>query len=980
MVTSDETESADSDLRFAVAAPSLDPDTFIEQLASERLEPGTELDGTFTITEFVGRGGMGVVYRAWHEALEREVAIKLCRRRASPRDTRRLLVEARAIAALAHPNVVVVHHVGQHAGQVFLVMEYVDGGSLRQWLSQGPRSWEEIVEKFVAAGRGLAAAHAAGLVHRDFKPDNVLLGRDGRARVADFGLVYASSAPEPLDDGTDRDDATRGSTTRGHIAGTLRYMAPEQHVAGPVTPAADQFSFAVALFEALAGAHPYAGDSAHQTAASIVSGRRREGVEPDCPRTIRRALQVAMAPDPAQRYPTMDALLRGLAVPTRRAPLLAATAAVVAGAAWVAASSSNPAPSCPGDRPQAPAWPADDDDRLRDNLAKSGLTDHQGLARRIDEAAASWIARWTDAEQTVCSSSSDAAWLALRRECLEAATIEFEALAQGLSGAEPSGLARALETFDHLPEPEQCTGPGGGLLSRPRPADPALARALASGRTAAELGDLDEAEAIASRVLADADDDATIAEAYLLRLSALNHRWQRADTTQTAERGLAAAIRAGADHVAAEIALINAAGATRAGDFEAARRWESQAEAWLARLGRPVRLTLWLDQRRGDRLARSGAFEEAVAVMRKAADAAAAIDPALASGMLENLAMTYAERGDGVRAQSLAREAIEMIETHLGPDHPYWAEASLVLAAALRARGASTEALGVMETACEAFRRTYDPRSRRLATCHHNLAVVYYDAGRVDDAVASGQRALELSEELGDEGVRGEASLNLSRFYVVGKDDPVGLEYAVTAVEVAERLGDPRRLSKALANLADLYRRRGVDDRVGPLLERAIEAGDGLESGDQAHAQLQYQLGLWHRDHGDLEAARKVFADALDALGDTRPIVRGDLELALGETQLALGLHAEARERLESIAVARRNDEGRSRLAFLVPLARARLAVGEVDAGLEATREALALARRLDATDEIDLLEGLLADVSRPREQPARTARKSTTG
>ncbi len=210
--------------------------------ADEGLGAGT-MAGRYRLIERIGRGGFGVVYRATDTELGRDVALKLLHADGKSAGAPVLLREAQAMARLQHPHIVTVYDVGTLAdGQLFVAMELVDGASLRRWLEEQPRSTKEIVRVFVDAGTGLAAAHDAGVVHRDFKPDNVLVGRDGVARVADFGLA---SSPSPSTDVT----ASGG--------GTPRYMPLEQ-VAGVAADARmDQFSFAVALWEALTGSHPF---------------------------------------------------------------------------------------------------------------------------------------------------------------------------------------------------------------------------------------------------------------------------------------------------------------------------------------------------------------------------------------------------------------------------------------------------------------------------------------------------------------------------------------------------------------------------------------------------------------------------------------------------------------------------------------------------------------------------------------------------
>jgi serine/threonine protein kinase len=274
----------------------------------------------YLIVDELGAGGMGVVYRAYDPDLGRLIALKLVRAGASSRATVRLVREARAIARLAHPNVVNVHDVGElDAGQVFIAMELVEGQRLRDWLS-APRLLREIVDVFLQAARGLDAAHEAGLVHRDFKPDNVLVGADGRVRVVDFGLAREwrdEESDEESDDDLDeaptavlaegtrtRDagdstgDLARSITPTGAAVGTPRYMAPEQHQGKDCDARADQFAWAVAFYEALAHQRPFQG-AGKDLRRHVVAGKLRP--VPDAagvPAWLARLVERALAADP----------------------------------------------------------------------------------------------------------------------------------------------------------------------------------------------------------------------------------------------------------------------------------------------------------------------------------------------------------------------------------------------------------------------------------------------------------------------------------------------------------------------------------------------------------------------------------------------------------------------------------------------------------------------------------------------------------
>ncbi len=276
--------------------------------------------GRFPILRRIGHGGMGVIYAAYDNELDRRIALKLLRPDARHGDEDglrdRLLREAKALARLSHPAVVQVYEAGEHDGNVYLAMEFIEGVTLRRWLETAKRSPRDVLALYLQAARGLAAAHAAGLVHRDFKPDNAIVGEDGRVRVLDFGLALAAFAAPPAEIDTSDGAADGGIWTRmtqtGSIVGTPAYMAPEQFAGGVMDPRTDQFAFGVALFEALHGAHPFSTDSLVALSSSVLAGRvtwtRARGVNSRVQRVLRRALAV----DPEDRFATMADLVVAL--------------------------------------------------------------------------------------------------------------------------------------------------------------------------------------------------------------------------------------------------------------------------------------------------------------------------------------------------------------------------------------------------------------------------------------------------------------------------------------------------------------------------------------------------------------------------------------------------------------------------------------------------------------------------------------------
>jgi predicted Ser/Thr protein kinase len=295
--------------------------------------------GRYRVLGRLGQGAMGVVYSALDEQLDRRIAIKLLqtgRGRGEARE--RLRREALALGRLSHPNVVAIHEIGEAEGQLFVAMELVEGVTLQAWLMERPRRVAEVLAAYVQAGRGLAAAHAVGLVHRDFKPENILIGSDGRVRVVDFGLARQAFDTTNSHTTAHHDGPLDGAlTATGALLGTPAYMAPEQ-AGGDVAVDArsDQFSFCVALYEALYGERPFGGATFDAYLAEVAAGRvRRPTPGRRVPRTLRRALLRGLRHVPGERWPDMHTLLARLSTRSRaRGPVAALVVVCVLGLAW----------------------------------------------------------------------------------------------------------------------------------------------------------------------------------------------------------------------------------------------------------------------------------------------------------------------------------------------------------------------------------------------------------------------------------------------------------------------------------------------------------------------------------------------------------------------------------------------------------------------------------------------------------------------
>ncbi len=371
--------------------------------------------GRYLVLSSIGAGGMGVVFAAYDPQLDRKVALKLLRANLganAPEARTRLKREAQAIAQLNHPNVVGVYDVGTTAdGDVYIAMEFVEGDTLTTWLKRWPRTWREILEVFQQAARGLMAAHSVGLLHRDFKPDNVLVGGEGRVRVTDFGLARSvfldDSARGPTNGRTSQQTPAAGSplqvdlTATGTVLGTPRYMPPEQLTGPSIDARADQFSFCVALYEALYGTHPLPG----ATSVSMLEHDERALPPPEgtkVPASIGRAVMRGLEKERSKRFPTLAALMHELTPPQQRSPVrfiaMAAVGALLVTVATAAVMTRPREPSqivATNDEPTM-KFLIDEINRkdqeikkLRDELAKQAkksVAEVEALERQLDDA------------------------------------------------------------------------------------------------------------------------------------------------------------------------------------------------------------------------------------------------------------------------------------------------------------------------------------------------------------------------------------------------------------------------------------------------------------------------------------------------------------------------------------------------------------------------------------------------------------------
>jgi tetratricopeptide (TPR) repeat protein len=496
---------------------------------SPSLAAGTVVGEQYRIEEAVGEGAMGVVYRARDLRLDRDVAVKVGIA-VTPMALERIEREAKALAKLAHPNVVVVHQVGTIDGRIFIALEHVDGGTARDWLDARERSWRDIVALYAAVGDGLAAAHAAGLVHRDVKPDNILVGTDGRPRVADFGVVGAAS-----------------STGSAGIAGTPGYMPPEQAVGELVDARADQYAFAASVWEALFGVRP--------GSAPAVPERPRHRP----PRRVVAALRRALAKQADDRWPNMQALIRELRRDPRRTQIAAAAflvAAAAAATAWLLWP-SEPAQCRDAAVRIADVW---NPERRATLIAKAAGVGAE-LTAAFDRRTGDWIAAHTAAcKATRVEGLASDELLDRRMFCLARRRAELAAVVATTLGGDTGVIAAAGPFLDGLPRAGACLDAAVADGASP-PADPdtrrkidaalpAIAEAQAAALDRGQLDPLGKTERAVELARASGWPP-TIAAALALRGQVLYELDKREDALAALEEAARIALAAKSDHDAA---------------------------------------------------------------------------------------------------------------------------------------------------------------------------------------------------------------------------------------------------------------------------------------------------------------------------------------------------------------------------------------------------------------------------------------------
>ncbi|MEM9454137.1 MAG: tetratricopeptide repeat protein [Myxococcota bacterium] len=807
--------------------------------------------GRFTVLGTLGRGGMGKVLRAYDETLDRMVALKLLYRRFAGRRKQRLLREAQALAKLSHPNVVQVYEMGEVDGQTFIAMELVSGQTFRTWQRER-RSWRETLDVYLQAGYGLAAAHAEGLVHRDFKPENCIIGNDQRVRVLDFGLVRGTNLQpdeeanedhlvarfhepsEPLDD--INSSGARGSldhrlTRSGAVMGTMCYL-PLQQLSGEQADAqSDQYSFCTSLYEALYGMRPFDGSSLSALIRSLENNELLPVPKSvTIPKRLRRILLRGLAKLPEDRWPTMDELLAELErLRQPRRWWLTATVALAAGlgVGGLALASAREDP-CPD--PEAGldgAWQIADQEAVRAAFVASEHPEALELYGRVEAQLDAYTEAWVQQAEQSCRATfvdrqQSQALFDRRMQCLQRRRNRLRTTIDSIAAAVTAHevVDRTILPFK-LPPLEICSDVEVMMARQSPPSDPQRRNHVAQLReridhanTLREAGEVTEGLALAEIIAQDAravDYPPVLAEAMecLGHLQSAAHTWSEAQGTL--ENTIEIAARAKSDEVS--------------------------ARAWA--------LMIYV-------LMNQSKFDDGLLLERSARAAVDRADDATARGwLLNNLGALYAERGELDQANRYLRDSLHVKQEALGEGHVDVGVAWFNLGRALQEEGSTDSAMKAFERARTVFQGTVGDSHPYVAFVMAGLGKIYQRRGETSKAadyhhhaLAIRQAALDPKHPLIASSLQelGELALAQGRF----DDAQQHLEHAQM---VNEQAHGPKSIQVAatLLVLAKLGLAQSQPEAARAYAERAvsINAAVDVPPRDRAEALMALARSLW---------------------------------------------------------------------------------------------------------------------------------------
>ena len=803
--------------------------------------------GPFVVLRKLGEGAMGVVYAGFDVQLDRKVAIKLVHRHLLDRPEVRLRMtrEAQAMARLSSPHVVHVYQVGEHDDGIYMAMEYIDGHTLGAWLRARPRPWQLVLRTVCDAGRGLAAAHHAGLTHRDFKPDNVLVDADGRARVLDFGLAQTDAAgqqeqamaqPETTAT-TEEEERPLGAdihwsvrlTEHGKALGTPAYMSPEQHFGGLVGPHSDQFNFSITLYEALYGYRPFYGDTWQAIKQHVMRGVvPPPPMETRVPKRVYRALVRGLAIAPDARWPSLDAMLDALEHDPWRVRVRVAGVAGLIGVASVASyavavTQLSPEARCDSTAELVGVW----DHARKAAVARAFTATRAPFAAEVQERTLArldaYAATWTAEHTAVCEANTAGRQTShvmdLRGACLGRHKSQVAALVDIFTEADRAVVEHAVQAVAGLPSVKACADVDGLLTAVPPPSDPTTAarveelrERLARATSLEATGQYEQGVQLAAQVRAEArilgyaplDAEAALVEGKLL---------MEAMRAETADAALAHALRVAITHdlhtVAAEAAVrrlfVISEGLGRPAEALVTR---PIAEALVERASGDGQLAALLSnnlgavyEHAGDVPAARGHYERSLELLQRSS----AGDPLIVV-IHHNLGGMYLDEGQLGQARLHYNRALELSRELLGARHPLAAHPLAGLGDVDFKEGAPAHAQVMYGEALALMEASYGPDNLYLLHPLAGLGKVAATGGASDDARRYYERAVSIADHH-------------------GASHPLLAESLVGLAELAAQGRDPSRMQALFERAMTVYAASG--DPGGPhLAATAQKAGE----------------------------------------------------------------------------------------------------------------------------------------------------------
>ncbi len=740
--------------------------------------------GRYAVLRRLGAGGMGEVYAAYDESLHRKIAIKVLRVKKPAKRERarqRLIREAQAMARVVDPNVATVFEVGDYGDQLYVSMEYIDGANLREWLDASPRSPGEIVKVFAQAGRGLAAVHRAGLVHRDFKPGNVMVDADGRARVLDFGLVgvddpLLGEARGGASSDAGRPDLIKERLTRaGAIMGTPAYMAPEQFAGAELRGSADQFSFCVALYEALFRVLPFHGENYHEFANNVLRGRvRPPPLGHKVPRHVLRVITRGLRPEPADRFPSMETLLTALEPDRSRARArwglgLAVSSVAASGGVYAMAYAPADAPCSGVADASSRVWNEDRRVELRGALeTATGSVLADELAPRVLRGFDEYAEAWVDARAESClahdrGERSDARY-DRQSSCFERRLAALDGAASILAEADRDVALRAVTIVERLSAIETCMSNELVDSLYVPPSDPAAAARLEELRGELTRAETHEAAGVTARAV-------ELASSVVNGARELNYRPLEAQAllvqgraqlelgVETSSETTTLLMGAGAAAIAAELPDIAAEAITRALYTQTMASRSSEALQWVPMTESLIERSTERARLRGLLLNNLGAIEKMRGhdeLARQRFARSLELRERLYGPEHSEVALTRLNLGlasdDPDDRQRAFETALASFERLLGPSHPDTLDKRIGLSLHV---ATPSEAIATLQPACETFDRVYPEDAHQRWACRVFLGHHLAEAG---DLARAGEVYREASELLSPDDVDDEVT------------------------------------------------------------------------------------------------------------------------------------------------------------------------------------------------------------------------------